>query len=288
MEIRTATGKHGEITYWIDAQSNGVPLIYHHGMPGAGALMPSLVARAREAGFTVIQPIRPGYGSASADPGYTVMDIARRSVAVAETIAESYVTIGLSAGGPYALATAAVAGDALLGGGVMAGVGPVYDPTLAETEDERSEWTQELAQLEGGREGVRQSLLPEATKLLEDRAAGFPNSLAAMPESDRLSIVGERLEAFQNSVGFSLEQGIDGWTDDAIAIYTDWQIPFEQITAPMHLHYGTADALVPPSHGRIIAARLAKADLHLHEGHGHYSITPLALGLIVDWLQTRT
>jgi pimeloyl-ACP methyl ester carboxylesterase len=288
MEIRTFDGEHGQITYWIDPDASAVPLIYHHGMPGAGALMPSLVQRAREAGFTLIQPIRPGYGSAAIEPGYTVMDLARRSTELALSMGPSFATIGLSAGGPYAMATAATAGSALLGGGVMAGVGPVYDPMLAETPEERAEWEAEIAELPVGRDAALESLTPRREQILADMAAGFPEALAAMPEADRDSIVGERRDFFHHSVAFSLEGGVEGWADDAIAIYTPWQIPYDEVVAPMQLHYGTADGVVPPSHGRINAAFLPKADVHIHEGHGHYSITPFAFGLLVDWLATLT
>jgi len=60
-----------------------------------------------------------------------------------------------------------------------------------------------------------------------------------------------------------------------------------QIRAPVLVLHGTADALIPASHARALAAAAPRADLELVPGYGHeLAFEPIAQARILTWLDT--
>jgi pimeloyl-ACP methyl ester carboxylesterase len=45
---------------------------------------------------------------------------------------------------------------------------------------------------------------------------------------------------------------------------------------PTSVHHGEADTTVPAEHARLYAEAIPGAQLHLHPGHGHFSILTAA------------
>lgn len=284
MELQTVETSHGPSTYWIEPKTDGVPLIYHHGMPSAGQPNPILRNAARAAGFRLIQIVRPGYGTSSVNAGYTVADVARRSADLALSMSDRFAVIGLSAGGPFSLATAAAGGDRVIGAGVIAGLGPLRED-IFETEEERAEVEQYIA-LTQDRAQVIAALQPEVDSMLADLDAGLVDMQAKATGQDALSLTPERLKVIEDSLRWTFSVSIDGYVDDVIAVFAEWGFDLGQVRCPVSLHYGTADNVVKPMEGQAYARLLPKADLYLHQDHGHTSISAFSAPLIVEWLET--
>lgn len=280
MELRTSQTSHGSITYWIEPESVGMALMYHHGMPSAGPCSPVLRSAAREAGFRLLQPVRPGYGTAPADPGYSIAEFGRRAAELAGTLSRDYAVMGLSAGGPFALATAAA--SPALGVGVIAGVGPLHED-LGDSEADRAE-TARYIESAKDREAVRTALQPEVDKVLVDAKDGLPDMRAKAIGLDAASLTPQRVALIAESLRWTFHLGIDGYVDDVIAIYSPWQFKLDSVTAPTQLHYGSADVVVPLNHGEAIKQRLKDAELIVYEGHGHTSISAHSFAAVVNWL----
>lgn len=104
----------------------GPAVFYLHGLPGSrleGALFdaPAITPRAR-----IISVERPGYGLSSPQPDRTILDHAKDIDYLARHLdLESYAVLGISGGGPYALAcAAALPADRLKAVLLICGLGP--------------------------------------------------------------------------------------------------------------------------------------------------------------------
>ncbi len=92
----------------VSGPSNGLPLIFHHGTPGAVTPFRAVERAAHERGLRFVTTSRPGYGDSSRQEGRVVVDVVADTRAVLAAIgAERCLVSGWSGGGPHALACAA-------------------------------------------------------------------------------------------------------------------------------------------------------------------------------------
>src|SRR5690242_12414065 len=97
------------LEYVVDGPANGLPLVFHHGTPGAAMLFPPMTEAAARQGLRMVTYSRAGYAGSTARPGRSVSDIAADIAALLDALgARQFVTLGWSGGGPHALATAAL------------------------------------------------------------------------------------------------------------------------------------------------------------------------------------
>jgi len=105
---------------------DGFPVIVLHGTPGSSRQLAALGPPARERRLAVIAPDRPGYGGSSHDRSRTIASGARDlGRLVAHLGLERCGVVGLSGGGPTALACGAVMAKRLTGIATVGGVGPL-------------------------------------------------------------------------------------------------------------------------------------------------------------------
>ena len=86
---------------------DGAPVVWHHG--GLSCRLDAARAHraALEAGVRLITPDRPGIGESDRDPGRTVASWGADVAALVDQLGiDRLATVGWSAGGPHALATA--------------------------------------------------------------------------------------------------------------------------------------------------------------------------------------
>ena len=87
--------------------------------------------------------------------------------------------------------------------------------------------------------------------------------------------------------GPGLDAGPYGQIDDDASYTRPWGCDPTTITAPILLQHGTADHIIPPSHGSWLAAHCPTATLQLHEGASHFTIVEHAEeGL--EWLAKQS
>src|SRR3954447_8259663 len=109
---------------------HGRPVFWFHGTPGARRQIPvEARALADEHDLRIIGIDRPGIGWSTAHVYDDVLDWTRDLEIVADTLGvEQFHAIGLSGGGPYALAASAAMPDRVLGIEVLGGVAPTVGP----------------------------------------------------------------------------------------------------------------------------------------------------------------
>ncbi len=108
---------------------SGFPVIVHHG--GTRHLFPGAVRDAQASGLRMIGYDRPGQGNSTPQPGRVVADCADDVRAILADLGISRAAVwGSSAGGPYALATAALLPEAVASVCLFASLGPYGQPGL--------------------------------------------------------------------------------------------------------------------------------------------------------------
>jgi pimeloyl-ACP methyl ester carboxylesterase len=246
----------GLVLEYVDlGDPDGVPVVYQPGSPstaGGGALLDEA---ARRHGVRLVSVSRPGYGASTATPP-SLASVGRQVVELADLLGWSrFGTFGSSGGGPYALATAAVAPERVTRVAVAAGPAP--------SDADGDPWevvSAEVREFAG-------TLLP-----LDD--AAFEAAMAAdVPPNERY-FADRPAEAaiFFADLRRALEPS-DGFARDNVAWGGTWDIDPSLVTAPVDLLYGEADKMVLADNGRRLAELIPHATFTLLPGAGHGDVT---------------
>jgi pimeloyl-ACP methyl ester carboxylesterase len=281
--VRLPDGRRLDIR--VSGPASGLPLVFHHGTPGAVTPLRALERAAHGRGLRLVTMSRPGYGDSTRQPGRSIVDVAADTAAVLAAIgAERCLIAGWSGGGPHALACGArlSAATAVL---VIAGVAPYCADGLDWMSGMGEENIVEFSAAIQGEDVLRAYLRQERELLREITAAGIVSSLETLlPDVDRAVLTGEFGEDMAASFREAVRAGVDGWLDDDLAFASPWGFSLEEISVPTMIWQGGADLMVPFSHGQWLASRLPAARAHLEEGEGHLSIGLGALERMLDEL----
>lgn len=271
-----------------DGDPDGVPVVVHHGTPGAAGLHPDWVADAQQRGLRLISYSRPGYGGSTHQPGRTVA----HAVTDVETVCDAlgigrFLSWGISGGGPHVLACAARLPDRVVAAASLASVGPYGVEGLDFFDGMGEGNTKDLkAYLAGGREALR----PEAEAQAEMfRSATVPEMVEAMRsfltdvDANELNEgLGEFLLANSQH---ALSPGVEGWLDEDMI--RPWGFDPAEVRVPLLLWQGRQDAMVPFGHGQWLAGRIPGVEAHLSEEDGHLTLITRRIPHVHAWLQDR-
>jgi pimeloyl-ACP methyl ester carboxylesterase len=269
----------------VSGPTDGMPLVFHHGTPGAATAIRALERAAHSRGLRLVTTSRPGYGGSTRQPGRNVADVVADTSAVLDALgAHQCLVAGWSGGGPHALACAARLGaaEAVL---VIAGVAPYgtvgLDWMAGMGEDNIAEF--EIA-LQG--ENALRPFLDAAREQLKDVTVdGIIESLSSLlPDVDRVVLTDEFGEDMAAAFHEALRIGVDGWLDDDLAFTNPWGFELGEILVPVMIWQGSADLMVPFAHGQWLASQVPNALSHLEPGEGHLSIGLGAIERMLDEL----
>ena len=284
-QVQLPDGRHLDVR--VSGPADGLPLVFHHGTPGAVTPIRALERAAHAKGLRLVTTSRPGYGNSTRQPGRSVADVVADTDAVLTALgADRCVTMGWSGGGPHTLACGARLGAAaaVL---VVAGVAPYeadgLDWMAGMGEDNIVEFS---AALQG--EDELRPLLRQQGKLLRNiRADDIVASMESLlPDVDRASLTGEFGDDMAASFREAVRVDVDGWLDDDLAFAKPWGFSLAEISVPTMIWQGSADLMVPFAHGQWLTSRLPAASAHLEEGEGHLSIGLGKLDSMLDELVT--
>jgi pimeloyl-ACP methyl ester carboxylesterase len=268
----------------VSGPADGLPLVFHHGTPGAATPIRVLERAAHARGLRLVTSSRPGYGGSTRQRGRRVVDVVADTEALLAALgADRCLTMGWSGGGPHSLACGARLGAAaaVL---VVAGVAPYeadgLDWMTGMGEDNIVEFTAAL-HAEGQ---LRPHLLGQGELLRNIRAADIVSSMQSLlPDVDRAVLTGEFGEDVAAGFREAVRPGVDGWLDDDLAFVRPWGFSLAEISAPTVIWQGSAD-LVRFGHGQWLASQLPTASVHLEEDEGHLSVALGKLDAMLDEL----
>jgi len=114
-----------KLAYAEYGDKKGIPLFVFHGLPGSRLSRGLLPDPPFPPGVRVIAPARPGYGGSDPHPGRGLLSWADAVAAVADILKlERFGLLGVSGGGPGALACASRMPERLIAIGVVSSAAP--------------------------------------------------------------------------------------------------------------------------------------------------------------------
>ncbi len=265
------TGKG--IVRWRASGDPDAPItaIWHHGTPGIGAPPGPLLATSEALGIRWIGFDRPGYGGTTATDSWSIADAAAMAESVADAAgAGAFAVVGHSGGGPHALACAALLGDRVTAAVSLSGLAP-YDA-------DGLDWY--AGMYDGGAAELRTAVNgPDALQLLLEESDFNPEMFTA---EDHAALEGE-WDWFNGVAAAGTAEGVAGMVSDDVAYVRPWGFDPAAVTAPTLLVHGTDDRIVPLTHARWLAGRIARAELWERPGAGHLSVMHAGEQML-DWL----
>jgi pimeloyl-ACP methyl ester carboxylesterase len=269
----------------VTGPEDGVPLVFHHGTPGAATPSRPLERAAHQRGLRVVTTSRPGYGHSTRQPGRRVVDVVADTTELLDWLgADRCVVAGWSGGGPHALACAARL-EAVAAVLVIAGVAPYGAEGLDWMSGMGEDNVEEFGAALQGEAALRSFLDAARPELTEVTVEGIVSSLdSVLPKVDQAVLTDEFGEDLAAGFHQALVVGVEGWLDDDLAFTSAWGFALDEIDVPTALWQGSADLMVPFTHGRWLAAQLPAASAHLQEGEGHLSIGLGAMDSMLDEL----
>lgn len=254
-----------DLAYAEFGDPDGEPVVLFHGWPSSRCMGAPGHREAVGAGARVICPDRPGIGGSDPLPGRRVADWPDDVAALADALElDEFYVQGVSGGGPYAVATAAMLPDRIRAAALVCPVGP---PGSGSTRFRILS-------------GTARYLPPVARLLLGWQFRDPPEDPAEIARLRAEMDEPPDVEAWTTEPGRALavsgrvavESGAGPLVTDMAAMGRPWSFDPGDVEVPVTLWHGEADPTVPPSMGRAIADALPDPDAHFLPGEGHLTL----------------
>lgn len=273
--------------------TRGPAIIWMHGTPGARRQIPMEARRlADDRGIRIIGLDRPGIGSSTPHLYDDVLDWAGDLACLTDVLGiDTFRMIGLSGGGPYALAAGHAFPDRVHGVAVLGGVAPTVGPDAPP--GGVVQLAVRLAPLLSVARVPLGITLRNAIRLVRPLAGPGLDLYAAMqPAGDRNLLSRPEFKAMflddlLNGARFQSSAPLN----DLVLFTRDWGFRLAEVSVPVRWWHGDEDHIVPLAHGRAVVDRLPDATLTVIDGESHLGGLGLAeevLGTLLELGPRRT
>jgi len=262
----------------------GKAVLALHGTPGSRYMFALTDAAARARGLRIIAPERPGYGLSDYVRVHSLMDLADDAVALADAFGlEDFALLGVSGGGPHALAAAAAMTDRIALLALISPVGPVADCHR----HIRMSRLHRLIFTRMGRSVPACAAFFWLVRMLVRAApdVAYRALMQRVVASDRALLEQAEVKAnLQTALKEGLRRGIKGARQDLRLFCAPWRLPLEEIDVPTVIWQGSDDTIVPPAAAYQLAEMLPNCQLDVVQGAGHYWVFG-AFARVLDTIQ---
>ena len=251
--------------------ARGELVLWCHGTPGARRQLPPIAHDAAQAlGLRILCLERPGVGDSTDHLYERVSDWAADAAAAVDLLGhERFMVVGLSGGGPFALACAHELPDRVVAVGLLGSVTPV-------TGDEavpgapvslavpfNGAITLLRRPLGIGLWAVVKTITPFAHPLVLATAR-------VMPEGDRLVLHDPDLEAmFMGDLAMGGRRQFQAFVNDVIVLGRPWGFKLSDVKARVCWWHGDADPFVSLDQARRAVSLLPNVELRVRHGESH-------------------
>jgi len=247
---------------------DGKPVFYFHGFPGSRLDWrfsdPNDVAA--QLSIRMIALDRPGMGLSDFKPKRSILDWPDDVTEVADTLQlDTFAVIGVSGGGPYALACAYKIPERLSKTLIISGMGPSDAPQMKKG----LSWT-----IPGKPFIARKLLLMMFNLGLQKDSEKFVNrSKAQFPQPDMMILdTSKAKQIYIDMLCEAFRSGTAGANYEARLYRSPWGFKLQNISSEVHLWHGVLDTNVPVSVGRYMAERIPGCQVEYLEGEAHLSV----------------
>jgi pimeloyl-ACP methyl ester carboxylesterase len=269
-ETRTVERPDGRVvSYSSWGDPGGRPLLLVHGTPGSRLSRspdPELYARLDA---HVVTFDRPGYGRSSVHPERTILSVADDALAVADALGwDGFPVLGVSGGGPHALALGSRAPERVRALGLAVGGAP---GDFVDPDDLIAINREGLRRArEEGRESLEAFLAEPAAQAASDPGGMLDAAMADAPPVDREMLARPDVRAtLVESLREAFVNGPQGWFDDSYALTMPWDFELGDVSQRVHMWYGEADRNVPIKAVQKMASQLRVESFEIMPGVGH-------------------
>ncbi len=258
------------LSYAEYGDPDGLPVFALHGTPGSRLNFTPIDELAQARRLRVIAPDRPGCGGSD----FTRLDSFSGWAADLEALADAlslriFALIGVSGGGPYAVAAAFHMPERVQVMALVSPIGPVAEPgQVLRLSPLHKRIFVEMAKrpfLAASAFWAMRTLLllmpGLAYRGLMRRASSSDQEILARPHVRQALLEGHRE---------GLRRGIKGAKQDLRLFGLPWRIPFNDVIAPAVLWQGLEDRNVPAAASEYLADELANCRLDVIPQAGHY------------------
>ncbi len=268
--LRLTDGRR--LTYSETGPKDGIPVVYCHGAIGTPlGRSVDMEAITAEVGVRYLAISRPGIGGSDPAAGRSLVDFAGDVRELADALAiERFSVIGVSAGGPYALAIAAKLPNRTSRVAVCSSLSPLCG--LTRTPGMQRRVRVALAVLAGA-PGFCARVGDVAVPVMRSHPELLSRVIAAHSapgERQRLRQADERSAASASFLD-AAAGGVRGMIEDYLTYYSgDWGFSVGDVQADVHLWHGLNDPLVPIEHALQLAITIPRCRVFFDPDEGHH------------------
>jgi pimeloyl-ACP methyl ester carboxylesterase len=268
----TVTLPDGRRLAWSSGgPDDGVPVIYLHGAIGTSVRRtPALDALIGQLGIRYVAVSRPGFGLSDPCPGRSIADFPSDVDRLADHLGLGrFAVVGVSAGGPYAIACARALPERAVATAAVSSLSPLCPPHAGRSMPVHLRL--------GLRALVRRPDLAarggtRAMRVVERHPDGLARlaRLGATPADRELLAAAEGGTAAIESFLAAAAGGVRGMIDDYLTVCSAWGFDLREVLGEVHVWHGEQDRFVPVEHARALAAALPRCRARFDAQDGHF------------------
>ncbi len=259
-----------QLGYAMYGDPNGRPVLFFHGIPGSRLQRNPDFSALRELSVCVYALDRPGTGLSSYQENRSLLGWPKDIQAFCDGLTIGRCDcIGVSSGGPYALACAYSMPDRIRNVALVSSLAPLdrdelfaqLNPKMKRLFGLAHRWPAFLNKIASVLFVIFQSRFDQA----------FESLVADLPVADKKLLAQPDIaEMFKQDVGQAFRQGGRGVVSDINILCQPWGFDLAEIKVPVDVWHGTADTIVPLPLAKFNAEHLPHAQAHFVEGAGHF------------------
>jgi len=265
--VRLPDGR--QLGYAEYGRPQGTSIFYFHGFPGSRLEARLLHDSAEKAGIRIIAPDRPGCGLSTYQPQRTLLDWPADMAFLADALKiPSFDVVGISGGGPYALACALKMPGRVASVTLISSLGP-----LERTGATRGMGISDVLflSLADRLPWLAQVILRLLSKI--DLEWILKQTVADLCPRDQTALADPQVwQMFLDETREAFRQGTRGVVHDAAIYKRPWGFLPQEVSLPVMLWHGEADYEVPLRIGRALAQNFPRCQAHFIRDEGHISL----------------
>ena len=248
--------------------SGGKPVFSFHGFPSSRIDWPLFDTDgiAERLNARIIAADRPGYGLSDFKPGRKILDWPDEVVELADALQiDRFAGLGISGGGPYALACAHGIPERLTKTAIVCGMGPVDAPGAKDGG----------AMLLSSKSALMRKLLLALMAMgLRRNPDRFLSQMKdAVAEPDKLLLTQSVVvQTFVDSMLEAFRSGTRGASWETVLYKRPWGYQLQDISMQIYLWHGGLDTQVPISVGQYVAKTVPGCQAKFFPDEGHLSL----------------